>query len=156
MGGGDEDPAAIQLAERVGELIAERGWVLLNGGRPAGVMQASARGARRAGGFVIGVLPTRDKGAVAPDLDVAIVTGMGDGRNVINVLSSDVVIALPGGMGTVSEVALAIKSGRPVVLLDLQLEGAPFDRAEGLGMLYREDTPEAAVDRAATLLPAGH
>lgn len=152
MGGGDEDPTALELAERVGELIADRGWILLNGGRPAGVMQASTRGAKRAGGTVIGVLPTRDKGSAAAGVDVAIVTGMGDGRNVINVLSSDVVIALPGGMGTVSEVALAIKTGRPVILLGLEVDGPPFARAESSGLLYRSETAEAAVERAASLI----
>lgn len=119
MGGGTADDPTLETAEALGRAIAEEGWILLNGGRDAGVMAASASGARSGGGFVVGVLPGRgsNPGGVSPDLDLALFTGMGDGRNVINVLSSDVVVALPGGPGTLSEVALALKSDREVILL---------------------------------------
>jgi hypothetical protein len=117
MGGGSAAPEVLRLAEELGARIAERGWILLNGGREAGVMEASARGASRAGGLVVGILPGRDRSGASPHLDVAIVTGMGDARNAINVLSSDVVVALPGGAGTLSEAALALKAARPLVFL---------------------------------------
>ncbi|MFN8177092.1 MAG: TIGR00725 family protein [bacterium] len=120
MGGADAAPETLALAEALGAAIAAAGWILLNGGRDAGVMAASARGAARAGGLVVGVLPGRDRRGASPDLSVAIVTGLGDARNAVNVLSSDVVVALPGGAGTLSEIALALKAGRPVVALGWQ------------------------------------
>lgn len=121
FGGGRVEASVEQRARRLGEAIAERGWVLLNGGRDAGVMRASAAGAREAEGLVVGVLPTRGEAdpaaSVAPGVDVAVFTGMGEARNVVNVASSDVAIALPGGAGTLSEAALAAKDGTPLVLL---------------------------------------
>lgn len=122
MGGASVNAGALRDAYETGRLIAERGWVLLNGGRDAGVMAASARGASEAGGLVIGILPGHDKRGASPHIDVAVPTGMGDARNVINVLASDVVVALPGGAGTISEVALALKSGRTVVSLGLVMD----------------------------------
>jgi len=115
MGGGRADAATSALAREIGALIAAEGWVLLNGGRNCGVMAASAAGAATAGGLVIGILPDDDFDGVAPGVDIAIPTGMGDARNVINILASHVVVALPGGAGTVSEVAHALKAGRAVV-----------------------------------------
>jgi uncharacterized protein (TIGR00725 family) len=141
MGGGDAPPRIVDLANELGHAVAEAGWVLLNGGRNAGVMAASARGAREGGGLVVGVLPGPDRAGSSPDLDVAVVTGMGNARNVINVLSSDVVVALPGGPGTLSEIALARKTGRPLVLLGWP-EGAPADAA-GADAVRAENVPEA-------------
>ncbi|MGB0652166.1 MAG: hypothetical protein ACPGQL_03110 [Thermoplasmatota archaeon] len=129
MGGGKAAPAVTQLAEALGAAVARRGWWLLTGGRDAGVMAAATRGAKHEGGRVVGVLPgRRGDGGEAPGLDLAIYTGMGDARNVVNVLSSDVVLALPGGAGTLSEVALAVKSGIPVALV--VPDGAPAWAAE--------------------------
>jgi len=108
----------LHTARGLGAAIAGEGWVLLNGGRATGVMEASARGADEAGGLVIGVLPDDDLHGASRHLGIAIRTGMGDARNVINVLSSDVVIALSGGAGTLSEVALALNAGRTVIALD--------------------------------------
>lgn len=117
MGGGRADAATSALAREIGALVAAEGWVLLNGGRDCGVMAASAAGAAGAGGLVIGVLPGDDFSGVAHGVDIAIPTGMGDARNVINILASHVVVALPGGAGTVSEVAHALKAGRAVVVV---------------------------------------
>ncbi|MDZ4654799.1 MAG: TIGR00725 family protein [Coriobacteriia bacterium] len=111
------DGAALHVAHDLGARIAAEGWVLLTGGRAAGVMDAASQGARENGGLVVGVLPDEDATNASPHLDIAILTGMGDARNVVNVLSSDVVIALPGGAGTVSEVALALNAGRTVIAL---------------------------------------
>jgi uncharacterized protein (TIGR00725 family) len=121
--GNDGDPAMLQQARELGAAIAAQGWVLLNGGRATGVMGASAEGAATAGGLVIGVLPDEDLRSASPHLTVAVRTGMGDGRNVVNVLSSDVVIALRGGAGTISEIALALNAGRPVIALDFDVDG---------------------------------
>jgi uncharacterized protein (TIGR00725 family) len=151
MGGSTASEEVASMAEELGALIAQRGWVLLNGGRNRGVMAASARGAKRAGGAVIGILPDRDTGQASPDLDVAVVTGMGDGRNLINVLSSDVVIACPGALGTMCEVVLALNCGKRVILLGWegwpQLE--PYRRR---GALVLAGSPSQAVDHVSTAL----
>lgn len=119
MGPGDNaSEAVIQQSYQLGYLIAQRGWVLLSGGRNVGVMDAASRGAKAAKGLVVGILPDGDRARLSSSVDIAIVTDLGNGRNNVNVLSSDVVIAFEGGMGTISEVALALKSGKPVLLLD--------------------------------------
>jgi len=151
MGGGTADEATTARARELGSAIAGAGWVLLNGGRDCGVMAASAAGAREAGGLVVGVLPDEDASHAAPDLDLAIRTGMGDARNVINVLSSDVVIALEGGAGTLSEIAHAVKLGRPVVLLGMDT-GALFAEAREQGRLVDAGSVSEAVTLAARFL----
>ena len=115
--GGDGDAALLAVARELGAAIAREGWVLLNGGRACGVMDASARGASEAGGLVVGILPDGDAHRASAHVDIPIRTGMGDARNAVNVLSSDVVIALRGGAGTLSEIALALKAQRPVIAL---------------------------------------
>ena len=144
MGGSCADEVVLEDARRVGQLIAEAGWVHLNGGRDAGVMAASARGAAEAGGLVVGILPGDDWDCIAESVDVSVLTGMGDARNQINVLSSRVVVALQGGAGTVSEVALALKAGRPVVTLDFPL-GETFAPFYGRGRIVDTLTPDDAV-----------
>lgn len=104
-------------AYRIGELIAQQGWVLLTGGRNTGVMEAASLGAKDAGGLTIGILPDRDAARMSEAVDLAIITDLGNARNNINVLSSEVVIACGLGLGTVSEVALALKNRKPVILL---------------------------------------
>jgi uncharacterized protein (TIGR00725 family) len=118
MGAGRCDDDVGAVAEEVGHLVAEAGAVLLCGGR-GGVMEAAARGARLAGGLTIGILPGRDASESPPNpyIDVALFTGLGDGRNYVNVCSSHAIIAIAGGYGTLSEIALAMKVGKPVVLL---------------------------------------
>lgn len=151
MGGANVSDEVVVMARELGRQIAKRGWVLLNGGRNNGVMAASAAGARAAGGMVIGVLPDRTTDAASPDLDIAVVTGLGDGRNVINVLSSDVVVACPGGLGTLSEIALALKNGKPVIVLARRVERElePFFTS---GQLRQAKTPAEAVTLAADIL----
>jgi hypothetical protein len=117
MGPGAASAEDCACAEELGALIAREGWALLTGGRDAGVMAAASRGARRAGGLTLGILPGDDALGLSPDIDVAIVTGLGQARNNVNVLTSRVVIACGMGPGTAAEVALALKAGRPVVLL---------------------------------------
>jgi uncharacterized protein (TIGR00725 family) len=122
MGGGEGTSAEIcRQAYTLGSLIAKEGWVLLNGGRVAGVMGASARGAREAGGLTVGILPGKDLMGASPHVDIPIVTGLGDARNYINILSSSVVVVLPGGAGTLSEAALALKNGKTIITLGFPL-----------------------------------
>src|SRR5215210_5248816 len=109
----------LENARLLGEFIARRGWVVLTGGRDVGVMDAACEGAKRVGGsLTIGIMPTvKDK--VSRHVDVPIITEMGSGRNNINVLTSHVVVACGlTGSGTVSEVALAVKAGKPVILVE--------------------------------------
>jgi uncharacterized protein (TIGR00725 family) len=104
-------------AYKLGQLIAQQGWVLLTGGRKVGVMEYAMQGAKSVGGLTIGILPDRDRKQISEAVDIPIITDLGNGRNNINVLSSDVVIACGLGLGTVSEIALALKNGKKVVLL---------------------------------------
>lgn len=112
----DEPTAA--LARETGSEVARAGAVLLTGGR-GGVMAAASAGARAAGGLAIGVLPGVDAESSPPNehLDVTLFTGLGQARNQILVLSADVVIAIGGGWGTLSEIAMALKFRVPAVLL---------------------------------------
>ncbi len=153
MGGGRADAVQKSKAYRLGRLIAEQGWVLLNGGRSAGIMEASARGACEGGGLTVGVLPDADRRHLSPYIQIPILTGMGSARNYVNALSSDVVVACRGGAGTVSEVALALKHDRPVILLDFDL-GLVFPSYIESGRLRWVATPEAAVSAIEAFLSA--
>lgn len=119
MGAGEEaTAAAIAAAEALGRALAQRGWVVLSGGRDCGVMAAVSRGAAQVEGhLVVGILP--DTGASAcRSLDLVISTGLGQARNLINVLAADaVVVCGGGGPGTASEACHAIKAGKPLFLL---------------------------------------
>jgi len=114
-------------AAALGRAIATQGWVTLSGGREAGVMAAVTQAAAAAGGLTVGILPGRDGSACASGLHLPIATGMGNGRNNINVLASDLIVAFISrpGPGTVSEIALALKAGKPLILLG----GTPHDDA---------------------------
>lgn len=145
MGGGEgASRETCRKAYELGFLIAREGWVLLNGGRPAGVMEASARGARDGGGLTVGILPGTSAAGASDHVDIPIPTGMGDARNYINVLSSSVVVLLPGGAGTLSEAALALKTGKTVISLGFPLPevlGSYRDR----GQVLEVSTPEEAL-----------
>lgn len=103
------------MAEEIGRGIAKRGGILISGGR-MGVMEASCRGARLEKGLVVGILPNRREQA-NQYVDVAIVTGIGDARNAINVNSADAVISISGGAGTLSEIGLALKARKKVIAI---------------------------------------
>lgn len=150
---GSGRPLAAQAettAYLLGRLIAREGWVLLTGGRSAGVMDACSRGAREADGLVVGVLPDETSVGASAHLDIAIRTGMGDARNVVNVLSSDVVIALPGGAGTLSEIAHALKACRPVIVVGWD----PGEAMRRAGTVVDAATPEDAIALARSLVGA--
>jgi uncharacterized protein (TIGR00725 family) len=104
----------LREAEAVGRLAAERGAVVLSGGL-GGVMEAASRGARKAGGLTVGVLPQDHRRKANRYIDVPIATGLGIGRNVIIARSADAVIAVGGEYGTLSEIAFALQMGKPVV-----------------------------------------
>jgi uncharacterized protein (TIGR00725 family) len=149
MGASESQPSTLDVARRLGRLSAQAGWVVLTGGRPAGVMEAACSGAKSVpGSLTIGILPTGPDGPVSAHVDVAVFTGVGQARNVINVLSSDVVVACGvDGPGTASEVALALKLARPTILLAAAPAAAAFFRTiAGRGMLHEVQTPESAID----------
>jgi len=131
------------LAEKVGEHLAACGVVLVCGGL-GGVMEAAARGAKRAGGTTVGILPGFSAREANAYIDIPIVTGLSHARNVIVVRSAEAVIALPGEYGTLSEIALALNMGIPVIALKAW--------AMQKGVLHAE-TSQEAVQKALKLLP---
>lgn len=134
-----------QNAYELGKLIAQSAWVLLTGGRNVGVMQAANQGAKAANGLTVGILPTADANGLADTVDLAIFTDMGSARNNINVLSCDVVIACGMGAGTASEVALALKANKPVVLLSNHQESQHFFTSLAATRVLIAKTPVEAI-----------
>lgn len=150
IGGGGgliaDDSPEFMLAYDVGRLIAESGAVLLCGGG-GGVMRGSARGANEAGGHTIGILPR----PTDSEVEYAVVTDMGDGRNYLNAYISDALIALYGEAGTLSEIGLALKIGTPVVYL----RHWNFLNENGLPCAPYVETAPEAVHTAFALLGIG-
>lgn len=124
----DESPTVMENARCLGEAIARRGYVLLTGGGP-GVMRAACEGAYKAGGLIIAILPNDRQHPLEkyPNefVDIAVFTGMYDARNVINAKTPHVLVALSGGVGTLSEIAIALRNGIPVIGLDAPSFGIP-------------------------------
>jgi uncharacterized protein (TIGR00725 family) len=110
----DADADAAAAAEECGRLLAEAGAIVVTGGR-TGVMEAVSRGAKAAGGTTVGLLPGLDRAEANEFVDVAIATGLGEGRNLLVARAADALIAIAGGYGTLSEIAFALKAGKPVV-----------------------------------------
>lgn len=127
MGPGESATSTdLENAYQLGQLIAKAGWILLTGGRNVGVMDAAAKGAKAANGLTIGILPNNNTRGISEAVDIAIVTDMGNARNNINILSSDVIIACGIGTGTASEIALALKANKQVILLNDNSESKLF------------------------------
>ncbi|HYM57853.1 MAG TPA: TIGR00725 family protein [Solirubrobacteraceae bacterium] len=120
---GPGDGGDLEAAESVGRELARRGAVVVCGGL-GGVMEAACRGAREAGGTTVGILPGTDRAAANPFVDIAIPTGLGEARNALVVRAADALVAVGGGYGTLSEIALALKAGKRVVGLgSWEIEG---------------------------------
>jgi uncharacterized protein (TIGR00725 family) len=124
--GSPGDPRLPDHAWKLGKAIALKGWILLSGGRAAGVMEAASRGAYEAGGTTVGILPGHDLQGMSEYVQIPIVTGMGHARNVVNVLSSDVIVICGMGAGTASEAALAVKMNKPLVAAFISPEDLRF------------------------------
>jgi uncharacterized protein (TIGR00725 family) len=136
------------LSREVGREIARRGAMLVCGGR-GGVMEAACQGAKEEGGATIGILPGTDRGEANPYVDVPVVTGLGEARNAIVVRTADAVVAISGGYGTLSEIGLALKMGRPVVGL------GTWELSQGgqaVGAIVEAGTPAQAVELALVLI----
>ena len=145
--GGELTTVQRQRAEDVGRAVAEAGAVLVCGGL-GGVMEAACRGAQGGGGLTVGILPGFDRDEANAHVDIAIPTGMGEARNALVVRAADAVVAVAGEYGTLSEIALALHAGIPVVGLgtwELVREGAPVDA------IVRAETPAEAVESALRL-----
>ena len=147
IGGATADSSATESAFRIGVAIGQSGATLLCGGR-GGVMRAAAEGARSVGGATVGILPgvDRDESPPNPFIQTAIFTGMGQARNQILVLSADAVIGCGGGWGTLSEIGLALKHRRPLILVDSWEFETPVDCSDA--PLFRAESAEEAVQRA--------
>ena len=117
IGAGEADDELYEQAREVGRLITERGATLVCGGL-GGVMEAAAHGATENGGIAIGILPDEDRRRANEYLSYSVATGVGQARNLAVVCTADVVIAVGGGYGTLSEIGLAKKVGRAVVVLE--------------------------------------
>jgi uncharacterized protein (TIGR00725 family) len=153
IGTSRETEPAVSNARSLGRLIAENLWMLVTGGRNAGVMRAANEGAKEVdGSLTIGILPDKET-EISPAVDVAIVTGTGEARNNIIVLSADVVIACDiNDPGTASEVALALKNQTPVILLNASAAAQGFFVDITDERIYIADSPKAAVELATRLL----
>ena len=144
LGPGTAATEALALAREVGAEIARRGAILVCGGL-GGVMEAAAHGAKEAGGLTVGIVPGVDAGEANEFVDVPVVTGMGEARNVVVVHSSNAVIAIAGSYGTLSEIALALKIGVPVVGLgSWELRGPDGNEPP----IIRASSPQEAVAKA--------
>jgi uncharacterized protein (TIGR00725 family) len=118
MGPGENaTPDENEIAFELGKAVAERGWIVLTGGRGFGVMDAAMRGAHEANGLTIGILPNDNATNASDHADIKIMTGMGSARNMINILSSHIIVVIGMAAGTASEVALALKGNKKVILL---------------------------------------
>jgi uncharacterized protein (TIGR00725 family) len=144
VGAGDPHPDTDGAAFEVGRALGERGAVLVCGGM-TGVMESACRGAKAAGGTTVGILPTSHRRHANAFVDIAIATGMGEMRNALIVRAVDAVIAVGGEFGTLSEIALALKIGVPVV--GLQTWG--LTKAAGpVDAIVTADSADEAVERA--------
>jgi uncharacterized protein (TIGR00725 family) len=114
VGASDASAEEERAAEAVGRSLGEAGAILVCGGR-GGVMEAACRGAKRAGGTTVGILPGTSRADANPYVDVAIATGLGELRNGLVVRSADALVAVGGEFGTLSEIALALKAGKTVI-----------------------------------------
>jgi len=114
IGAGACSDATYNVARNVGFEIGKKGWTLVCGGL-GGVMKGAAQGCTEGGGQTIGILPGLDRNSANPYIQVPIPTGLGDGRNLLVIRASDVLVAISGGYGTLSEIALALKAEKPVI-----------------------------------------
>ncbi len=134
--GRDCSPELLKAAEEVGYHIAQRNAILICGGL-GGVMEAACRGAKKGGGTTIGVIPTTQKSDANEFVDIPIVTGFGEARNIIIVRTADALIAVGGRYGTLSEIAFALAFGKPIMGLHTW---------QNLGQIIHVEGPEQAIE----------
>src|SRR3970040_1868779 len=137
VGSSEPDNELLPGAREGGRVLAAQGAVLICGGL-GGMMEAAARGAKENGGLTVGILPNYDKHSANPFTDVTIPTGLGHARNILVVASGDIVVALPGSHGTESEIAIALKLGKPVIGVRAWSEIAGVNHVNGIKELEKE------------------
>ncbi len=142
IGNSSCDKDIYKIAEEVGKLIAEKGGVLITGGL-GGVMEAASKGAKEAGGTTVGILPDFSKEDANRYVDIPITTGLSHARNVIIARSADALIAVSGGYGTLSEIAIALKLGKPVIGIKT------WDNIEGI---VNVNSPDKAIEKVLELI----
>jgi uncharacterized protein (TIGR00725 family) len=142
-------------ATLIGELVAKAGWAVLTGGRVAGVMGGASKGARAAGGLTIGLLPTTDALGASPAVDVVLTTGLGEARNAVIALSSNACVVCGMNAGTASEVALAIRAKKPIVLLRPDEITAKFFRSLDAELVRVAMSAGEAIELLRGVLTAG-
>lgn len=148
----DEDK---RNALELGKLIAQNQWVLLSGGRNTGVMEAVSKGAKSADGLTMGIMFDLNESKISKYVDISIMTDMGSARNNINVLTSDVVIACGSvAPGTLSEIALAIKAGKNVVILNNDVDSRNFLKKIGKDSVHIAKSPEDTIKIVSSLIPS--
>lgn len=153
MGPGEEaSKTHCQLAYDLGKQIAGEKWITLTGGRNCGVMEAASKGAKENGGLTIGILPGQNLDSASSFVDIPILTGMNEARNMINILSCQVIIACGMNPGTASEVALAIKAQKPVILLGPDETSMAFFDALSKNTIRTAFTVEQAINLIRQLL----
>ncbi len=143
--GSDATNKDIKNAYTIGSLIAKNGWIVLSGGMNHGVMDAVNKGAKENNGLTLGILPTDDKTKYSKWLDIQVITNLRSGRNYINVLSSDVVIACGISAGTTSEIALAIQAGKQIILLNDNEDSKVFFKKLAEKQIHIVKDPEEAI-----------
>lgn len=139
IGAGDCSTETYNMAVELGYLISQSGWILICGGL-GGVMKGAAKGCYKGGGLSVGILPGEEKDAANPFITLPIPTGMGEGRNLLIVRASDVVVSIAGGYGTLSEIGLALKMGKLMVGLKT------WPNIDGIDYV---ETPQQAIDMIA-------
>ena len=140
IGAGECPDKTYQLARNLGAEIGKKGWTLVCGGL-GGVMEAAAKGCTEAGGMTVGILPGLEKTSANTYIKIPLPTGLGEGRNLLVVRASDVLISVAGGYGTLSEIALALKINKPVIGLETweDIQGVQYvsDPEEAIQMVER-------------------
>lgn len=150
--GDDASEQDLESAYELGAAIADKGWVLLTGGRDAGIMNTASRGAKDKGGITIGVLPGHTREQMSPHIDFPIITGISGARNFINILSSNVVICCGIGAGTSSEISLALKYNRPLILVNPSEATANYLQQFNYRHLFVVDDVQEAIKITTSLL----
>jgi uncharacterized protein (TIGR00725 family) len=141
IGGSEPDEKSLRIAEEVGSLIAQRGAVLITGGM-GGVMHAASKGAKSANGLVIGILPSGNKADANPYIDIPIVTGISEARNIIIARTCDCAVAINGKYGTLSEIAYCLMFNVPVIGINTWDIDAPNKKSknatQAMKMIFEE------------------
>ena len=159
IGGYDSDPDTLKKAEEIGSLLAKNGYAISCGGL-AGVMEAVCKGAKKEGGLTIGIIPYKEKNPANPYVDIVIPVPFSQARNIVVVLSGDVVVAISGKAGTLSELCFSWIYGKPIVALSSvegwssKLAGEKIDdRREDV--IYPAQTPQEVLKHVNEIFNSG-